>query len=95
MSLADQLPDRPLTDDLRVFANQDEEKSLILCAVDRLVNLQLCDVEEAQQSLRNLAEGTNFYGTFFELATYGWMFRHSLHFEPQAGRNFERKPKYT
>ena len=69
MGLARQLQDCPLTNDLRVFANQDGEKALVRFALDRLVELQLLTVADAEINIRQLLQGTNFYGGFFELAT--------------------------
>jgi hypothetical protein len=48
MGLAQQLQDCPLTNDLRVFANQDGEKALVRFALDRLVELQLITVADAE-----------------------------------------------
>jgi hypothetical protein len=84
MGLAQQLQDNPLANDLRVFANQDAEKSLILFAVNRLVETAAFSIADAQKIIHELLLPTNFYGAFFELATYGWMLRHALHFQPQV-----------
>lgn len=84
MALAQQLQDSPLANDLGVFANQDEEKALINFALERLVTLQLYTIADSEKSTRELIQEHNFYGAFFELATYGWMLRHGLHFQPQV-----------
>jgi hypothetical protein len=51
------------------------------------VELQLLTVGDAEINIRQLLQGTNFYGGFFELATYGWMLRHAIRFQPQIRFN--------
>jgi hypothetical protein len=48
------------------------------------VTLELSAIADAEKSTRELLQESNFYGAFFELATYGWMLRHALHFQPQV-----------
>lgn len=78
------LPDSKLTGDLGVFANQDDEKELVVVAVEQLVTTALLSAADATSMMNGLLDETKFYGAFSELATYGWLLRHSLHFEPQV-----------
>jgi hypothetical protein len=72
------LSDSNLKGDLGVFANRDQEKGLVLVAVERLVTGGLLSPSDVESMMRRLLDETKFYGAFSELATYGWLLRHSL-----------------
>lgn len=84
MALGSKLSDFSLEHDLSAFANQQQEKDLVRAALERLVTVRLLDVSDAEDMIRRLLQETSFYGAFFELATYGWMVRHGLPFQPQV-----------
>lgn len=84
MALGSKLSDFSLEHDISAFANQDKEKFLVQTALERLVTVQLLDISNAEDMARRLLQETSFYGAFFELATYGWLLRHGLLFEPQV-----------
>jgi hypothetical protein len=75
-------PDSDLAGLLQVFANQEHEKELVLDALEYLVNRDL--VDEAKSKLREVLNEASFYRGFPELATYGWLERHSMCFDPQV-----------
>ena len=75
-------PDSDLAGSLQVFANQEHEKELVLDALECLVNRGLLD--EAKSKLLEVLNEQSFYRGFPELATYGWLERHSMWFDPQV-----------
>jgi len=84
MSLAKRLPDSQLGEEVGVFANRDGEKALVLNAVDYLINTCSFDQKRVKAMIQGVLNENNFLGSVTELATYGWLQRHSLYFEPQV-----------
>jgi hypothetical protein len=74
--------DSNLAGALQVFANRENEKELVLDALEILVNRGLSD--EAKNKLLDVLNEASFYRGFPELATYGWLERHSMWFDPQV-----------
>ena len=65
-----------------MFANTEHEKELILDGVEYLVSQGFRD-DSKSKLLVVLNEGS-FYRGFPELATYGWLERHSIGVKPQV-----------
>jgi hypothetical protein len=74
--------DRPLGSDLLVFANTDHEKELILDGVEYLVSQGFPG--DGKSKLLDVLNEDSFYRGFPELATYGWLERHSIGVKPQV-----------
>jgi hypothetical protein len=74
-------PDLELTGSLRVFANDEHEKELVLDGVEDLFKRNF--VDDAKSKLLDVLNDSSFYRGFPELATYGWLERHSMWFNPQ------------
>jgi hypothetical protein len=76
--------DSQLGDDVGVFANQEHEKELITKAVEYLVTNASLDLAATKRMLEAVFNENKFSGAFTELATYGWLARPSLPFDPQV-----------
>jgi hypothetical protein len=81
LKLADEA-DRQLGSDVLVFANTEPEKELILDGVEFLVNQGFPG--DAKSKLLDVLNEDSFYRGFPELATYGWLERHSIRVKPQV-----------
>jgi hypothetical protein len=74
--------DRPLASDVLVFANAEHEKELILDGVEFLVSRGF--QADAKSKLLDVLNDDSFYRSFPEVATYGWLERHSMGVKPQV-----------
>lgn len=74
--------DKPLAGDALVFANTEHEKELVLDGAEYLVNHGVPG--DAKSKLLDILNDDSFYRGFPELATYGWLERHSMGVKPQV-----------
>jgi hypothetical protein len=74
--------DRPLGSDVLLFANTEREKELILDGVEYLLNQGFPG--DGRGKLLKVLNEDSFYRGFPELATYGWLERHSIGVKPQV-----------